>query len=79
MVIPTTTGRPEEVGGVYSFTSWQNEALDELLANSDMLMALAGDLTISSQDARELLADLPEDLSRSGGLWWRLPASWWEN
>ncbi len=42
---------------------WQNEALDELLANSDMLTALAGDLTISSQDARELLANLPADLS----------------
>ena len=47
----------------YSFTEEQNEALDELLASSDMLMALAGDLTISSQDAKELLANLPTDLS----------------
>ena len=37
--------------------------MDELLASSDMLMALAGDLTISSQDAKELLANLPADLS----------------
>ena len=63
LIITITARTPDDMRVFYSFTSWQNEALDELLANSDMLMALAGDLTISSQDARELLADLPEDLS----------------
>ena len=63
LIITITARTPDDMRVFYSFTSWQNEALDELLANSDMLMALAGDLTISSRDARELLADLPEDLS----------------
>ena len=79
LIITVTARTPDDMRVFYSFTSWQNEALDELLVNSGMLTALAGDLTISSQDARELLANLPEDLSRSGGLWWRPPASWWEN
>ena len=47
----------------YSFTEEQNEALDELLASSDMLTDLTGDLTVSSQEARELLASLPVNLS----------------
>lgn len=47
----------------YQFTDYQNEALDELLANQDLLAALAGDLSISDPDAKAMLAALPEDLS----------------
>ena len=63
LIITITARTPDDMRVFYSFTSWQNEALDELLVNSGMLTALAGDLTVSSQDARELLANLPEDLS----------------
>lgn len=63
LTITITARTPDDMRVFYSFTSWQNEALDELLENSDMLTALAGDLTVSSQDARELLANLPEELS----------------
>lgn len=63
LIITITARTPDDMRVFYSFTSWQNEALDELLVNSGMLTALAGDLTISSQDARELQANLPEDLS----------------
>ena len=59
-VIPRT---PDDMRVFYSFTEEQNEALDELLASSDMLADLAGDLTVSSQEAGELLASLPADLS----------------
>ena len=63
LAITITPRTPDDMRVFYSFTEEQNEALDELLASSDMLMALAGDLTISSQDAKELLANLPADLS----------------
>lgn len=62
LTITITARTPDDMRVFYSFTSWQNEALDELLANSDLLTALAGDLAISSQDAKELLANLPADL-----------------
>lgn len=63
LTITITARTPDDMRVFYSFTEEQNEALDELLASSDMLTALAGDLTISSQDAKELLANLPTDLS----------------
>lgn len=63
LAITITPRTPDDMRVFYSFTEEQNEALDELLASSDMLMALAGDLTISRQDAKELLANLPTDLS----------------
>ena len=63
LTITITARTPDDMRVFYIFTSWQNEALDELLANSDLLTALAGDLTISNQDAKELLANLPADLS----------------
>lgn len=59
-IIPRT---PDDMRVFYSFTEEQNEALDELLASSDMLADLVGDLSVSSQEARELLASLPADLS----------------
>ena len=37
--------------------------MDELLENRDLLTQLAGDLTITGADAKDLLAALPEDLS----------------
>lgn len=63
LTITITARTPDDMRVFYSFTSWQNEALDELLANSDLLTALAGDLTISNQEAKNLLANLPTDLS----------------
>lgn len=63
LTITITARTPDDMRVFYSFTAWQNEALDELLTSSDLLMALAGDLTISSQDAKKLLANLPADLS----------------
>lgn len=63
LTITITARTPDDMRVFYSFTAWQNEALDELLASSDLLTALAGDLTISGQDAKELLANLPTDLS----------------
>ena len=63
LTITITARTPDDMRVFYSFTAWQNEALDELLASSDLLTALAGDLTISGQDTKELLANLPTDLS----------------
>lgn len=46
----------------YSFTSYQNSALNELLADRAALSALAGDLSISDVNAKTLLQALPADL-----------------
>ena len=62
LTVTITTRTPDDMRVFYSFTEEQNKALDELLANSDMLAALAGDLTISDATAKKLLADLPADL-----------------
>lgn len=59
-ITPRTT---DDMRVFYNFTDDQNKALDDLLTNTDMLTALAGDLTITSQDAKALLAALPADLS----------------
>ena len=63
LTITITPRTPDDMRVFYSFTKEQNEALDELLASSDMLTDLTGDLSVSSQEARELLASLPADLS----------------
>lgn len=60
--ITITPRTPDDMRVFYSFTDPQNQALDALLANGGMLATLAGDLTISSQDAKTLLAALPENL-----------------
>ena len=60
--ITITPRTPDDMRVFYSFTDSQNQALDALLANDGLLTTLAGDLTISSQDAKTLLAALPEDL-----------------
>lgn len=62
LTVTITARTPDDMRVFYSFTEEQNAALDELLANSDMLAALAGDLTISDVTAKKLLADLPADL-----------------
>ena len=60
--ITITPRTPDDMRVFYSFTGAQNQALDALLANGSLLTTLAGDLTISSQDAKALLAALPADL-----------------
>lgn len=62
LTVTITARTPDDMRVFYSFAEEQNAALDELLANSDMLAALAGDLTISDATAKKLLADLPSDL-----------------
>lgn len=63
LIITITPRTPDDMRVFYQFTDGQNKALDELLANRELLAALAGDLSISDLDARALLAALPEDLS----------------
>ena len=46
----------------YSFTKYQNDALDVLLENLGSLNIPMGSLTISQEDAIELLENLPDDL-----------------
>ncbi len=60
--ITITPRTPDDMRVFYSFTDAQNQTLDALLANGGLLTTLAGDLTISSQDAKSLLAALPPDL-----------------
>ena len=60
--ITITPRTPDDMRVFYSFTDAQNQALDALLANGGLLTTLAGDLTISRQDAKALLAALPADL-----------------
>lgn len=62
LTVTITARTPDDMRVFYSFTEEQNEALDELLANSGMLATLAGDLTISDTTAKKLLANLPADL-----------------
>ena len=62
LTVTITARTPDDMRVFYSFTEEQNKALDELLANYDMLAALAGDLTISDATAKKLMADLPADL-----------------
>ena len=61
--ITITPRTPDDMRVFYSFTDAQNQALDALLANGSLLTTLAGDLTISGQNAKALLAALPADLN----------------
>ena len=49
----------------YAFTDYQNNALDELLSDRAALSSLAGSLTITSADVREVLAALPDSLEQA--------------
>lgn len=53
----------DEMRSVYAFTEEQNEALDALLEDPAALVSLAGSLSITDADAREVLGALPDDLS----------------
>ena len=60
----TITGKAaEEMRSVLGFTDFQNEMMDILLSDSSALNSLIGDMSISQQDALELLRSLPKDLS----------------
>ena len=62
LIITITPRTPDDMRVFYQFTDGQNKALDELLANRELLATLAGDLSISQADAVELLRNLPSDL-----------------
>ena len=47
----------------YAFTRYQNDALDELLADRAALASLASSLTIINAAAAEVLQNLPDDLA----------------
>ena len=60
----TITGKTaDEMRSVYGFTDFQNETLDILLSDTAALNSLIGNMSISQQDALELLRSLPSDLS----------------
>jgi hypothetical protein len=61
--ITITPRTPDDMRVFYSFTTQQSTTLDELLASGAMLASLAGDLTITSQEAKTLLTNLPDELS----------------
>ena len=63
LTITITPKTADAMRTAYGFTEYQNSALDELLADRAALTTLAGDLSITDTDAKDLLAALPEDLS----------------
>ena len=63
LVISISAKTAEEMRTTYAFTEFQNQSLNELLAEMDTLGSLLGDLTISQTDALELLQALPVDLA----------------
>ena len=61
--INITPKTADDMRTVYTFTSYQNTAMDELLANRAALASLAGSLTITNADAQVVLNGLPDELS----------------
>ena len=61
--ITITAKTAEDMRTEYAFTDYQNEALTELLAELAAMEMLLTDLSISEEQARELLQKLPDDLS----------------
>ena len=60
----TITGKTaEEMAAEYGFTDQQLEMLQELLEEREMLADLVGSLMNVTADAKEVLLNLPEDLS----------------
>jgi cell wall-associated NlpC family hydrolase len=62
--ITITPKTADEMRTIYVFTKYQNEALDELLADRATLASLASSLTITNADAVQVLQSLPADLSQ---------------
>lgn len=62
LTITITAKTAEQMRMEYSFTKYQNDALDILLENLGSLNIPMGSLTISQEDAIELLEKLPDDL-----------------
>lgn len=62
LVITITARTPDDMRVFYSFTEEQNEAMDELLANEELLTGLVQNLNVTSREARGLLLSLPADL-----------------
>lgn len=63
--ITITPKTVDDMRVAYAFSAYQNSALDELLSDRPTLSSLAGDLTITSADVRDLLAALPADLEQA--------------
>ena len=61
--ITITPKTVDEMRTIYVFTKYQNEALDELLADRTTLASLASSLTITNVDAAEVLQNLTANLS----------------
>ena len=62
LTITITAKTAEQMRLIYVFTKYQNDALDILLENLGSLNIPMGSLTISQEDAIELLESLPDDL-----------------
>lgn len=62
LTITITSKTAEQMRLIYVFTKYQNDALDILLENLGSLNIPMGSLTISQEDAIELLENLPDDL-----------------
>ena len=64
LTITITSKTANEMRTAYSFTDYQNSALDELLADPAALASLAQSLTITSAEAFRILNALPADLTQ---------------
>ena len=62
LTITITAKTAEQMRLEYDFSKYQNDALDILLENLGSLNIPMGSLTISQEDAIELLENLPDDL-----------------
>ena len=62
LTITITAKTAEQMRMEYSFSKYQNDALDILLENLGSLNVPMGSLNISQEDAIELLENLPDDL-----------------
>ena len=62
LTITITAKTAEQMRLIYAFTKYQNDALNVLLENLGGLNIPMGSLTISQEDAIELLENLPDDL-----------------
>ena len=62
LTITITCKTADQMRTEYGFNDFQNETLDILLSDTSMLSSLIGNMSISQQDALELLRSLPQDL-----------------